>query len=74
VDCETCNALLADYRRAVSVFKDAVQNGAGATGPDSQPAGEEAVRLSKACKDAGDALIEHWRTDHRGLAAKSVSS
>jgi hypothetical protein len=73
VDCETCNALLAEYRHAVGVFKDAVQNGAGATGPDSQLAGEEVVRFSKACQDAGDALIEHWRTDHRGLAAKSGS-
>jgi hypothetical protein len=74
VECETCDALLADYKRAVIAFKEAMQASAGGTGPDSQMARNEAVRLSRACKDASDALMGHWRTEHQGLAAKSGSS
>jgi len=48
MDCETCNALLADYKNAVSAFKNAVSGGAGATGADSHPAGKDAVRLAQA--------------------------
>lgn len=73
MECATCDALLADYKRAVSAFKDAVEKSAGAAGADSHLAAEEAVRLSKACKNASDALMRHWRTEHRGLAAKSGS-
>jgi hypothetical protein len=74
VECETCDALLAEYKRAVSAFKETMQATGGGAGPDSQMARNDAVRLSKACKDASDALMGHWRTEHRGLAAKSGSS
>jgi hypothetical protein len=73
MDCERCNTLLADYRNTVSAFKNAVSGAAGATGPDSHLAGEEAVRLAQACREVSDALMAHWRTEHRRLAAKSGS-
>ena len=68
--CHTCNELLAAYRNAVSVFKDAVQTAPGATGADSCLAAKPAARLGEQCKEASDALMEHWRVEHRSLAAK----
>lgn len=74
MDCETCNHLLAAYRLGVGLLKDAVQNGLGATGDDASLTSKEATRLSQLCKDASDALMEHWHKDHTNLSHKAVSA
>jgi hypothetical protein len=70
MDCETCNALLIDYKRAVSVYKDAVRNIPG-TQEDSKLAVAEAERSKQHCREASDALMAHWRQHHGNVVAKS---
>ena len=64
MDCDKCNALLDDYKRAVDVFKHAVHNAHAASGPDSQLSAEQVTHLGQMCKDANDALMAHWRQCH----------
>lgn len=64
MDCRTCEQLLAAYRLSVSLFKEAVRKRAGAVGDDSRLPGEAATRLGLQCKDASDALREHWLEHH----------
>ena len=71
--CKTCNELLADYKNAVSVFKETVRDGLGAQEHDGQVAAMRAARWSEICKQASDHLLAHWRKEHRSLAAKSGS-
>jgi len=72
--CQECDSLLANYKDAVQIFKDAVHNAKGAPADDGRLSVEMAERLSQNCKDASDALMEHWRMEHRSLAANSASS
>jgi len=68
MDCETCNALLSSYRNAVSAFKSAVQNLAGAIGADFTQGAAEVERLRRNSHGADERLIAHWRQDHPELA------
>jgi hypothetical protein len=74
VSCQTCDELLADYKDAVELFKDAVHKGQVARVGDLALAARKAARRGEICRDASDALIEHWRQDHRNFAAKAGSS
>jgi hypothetical protein len=51
MDCEACNELLAAYKRAVLLFKNAV-------------AAEQADHLRLECEAANEALMAHWRQVH----------
>ena len=64
VGCKRCSELLADYRDAVSVLTDAGRKFQGPARGDFPVALKELKRLRQACKDADDALIEHWRQEH----------
>jgi hypothetical protein len=68
MDCQTCNDLLAAYRLSVGLFKEAVGNIPCAG--DSTLAVASANHLRLKCRQASDALMEHWR-EHHGKAAKS---
>lgn len=64
VGCKRCDDLLADYKNAVRVFTNAGRKFRGATRDDFPLELKELKRLRQACKDADDALMEHWRKDH----------
>jgi hypothetical protein len=72
MECKTCDALLVDYKRTVCVYKNAVRNIPG-TQEDSTLAIAEAERLKQQCREASEVLMEHWRQQHAGLAAKPDS-
>ena len=73
MDCNTCNELLAACKDAVLRFPSAVATIPG-SGSDSKLATEQAGRLRLECQNANEALMEHWREEHRGLAAKAEPS
>jgi hypothetical protein len=66
--CQTCEDLLTAYRHSVDLFKDAVQKGVGAFGPDSRVTAEQAARLGQQCKEASDAFMDHWRQELKAIA------
>jgi hypothetical protein len=70
LDCATCDHLLADYKHTIRLFKDAVQKLPG-TGEDSSLAVVNADCLLLKCREANDALIEHWRAHHGSTDAGS---
>jgi hypothetical protein len=67
MDCDKCNALLDDYKRAVDMLKHAVHNAQGASGPDSRLTAEQVAHLRRMCRNASDALMAHWRQCHRNV-------
>jgi len=69
MDCKTCDALLEEYKRSVSFFKNAVRDNSGSLGTDSRLASEHTRRLAQQCRDAGEVLLAHWRKEH-GPAVK----
>jgi hypothetical protein len=69
--CQTCGELLTDYKDAVGLFKNAVHNGRIARREDYLLEAGRAARWGRICRDASDALIEHWGKEHPGLAAKA---
>jgi len=74
MDCETCNALLDDYKRVVKLFKNAVDTGQGALETDSRLTGKRAAHLSEMCKNASDRLMDHWRKEHARFNGLSGTS
>ena len=72
MDCDTCNELLTAYKAAVLRFQRAVSTIPG-SGSDSKLATEQAGRLRLECQNANEALMAHWREQHRGAAANSSS-
>src|SRR6516225_4616216 len=74
MECKTCDALLADYKRRVGLFTNAERGFRGLLGDEFPMALKELKRLKQACKDADDALIEHCRQDHGNLSHKAASS
>lgn len=74
LDCKSCNDLLADYRRAVSVYKTTVRDSTTLQGVELRLASQEAERLRLACREADNALKAHWCPEHNGLAKKATSS
>ena len=58
--CQTCKDLLAAYRHSVNLYSTALRKSLGAIGDD-----EEVERLHKQCRETNDALIAHWRQEHR---------
>ena len=74
MDCKTCEQLLADYRGAVGLFKDAVHSRRLEwRGGEFVLAAARAARWGRLCQDASDALIQHWRRNHHGLASNADS-
>jgi len=73
MNCPTCEELLADYKDAVGLFRNAVPNGEVGR-VDYLLAARKAARWGQFCKYASDALIEHWHKEHPGLAAKAGCS
>jgi hypothetical protein len=63
--CQTCAGLLAAYRHSVNLYSTAVRKSLGAVGQD-----KEVERLSLKCREGNDALMAHWRQEHRNLAKK----
>jgi hypothetical protein len=74
MDCETCDHLLAAYEDTVRLFKDSARRSSGPAGDDSRRAAQEATLLSQKCKDASDALVEHWREHHNNFGKGAGSS
>jgi len=66
--CETCNTLVAEYKRRVKVLTNEVLKNKGASGPDATLAAGQLDRLHLNCQDAREALITHWRQDHDNFA------
>ena len=62
--------MLATYRHAVSLFRDAVRKGSAALGDDFRLTGAKAQRLAQQCKDANDAFRAHWAQDHDNLGER----
>lgn len=73
MDCQTCDELIAEYKDAVGLFKDAVHSGQVARPGEFVLATGRAARWGLICQDASDALREHWRKDHGSLAANADS-
>jgi hypothetical protein len=66
VSCETCDRLLADYKRSVDLFAATVVYSRGALESDSGLGAERADRLRQACEHARVAMMEHRRLEHNG--------
>jgi hypothetical protein len=66
--CETCNALLAEYRRRVDVFVNEVLKTRDAIGPDATLTGKQADQMRLKSQAARHSLLEHWRKEHSSLA------
>ena len=64
MDCKTCDDLFGFYKRSVIRLRNAVLE------DESKLAPEEADPLRLKCKDACDALMEHWRKDHSNVNDK----
>lgn len=62
--CETCHSLLATYTRSVRLYTNAARNIVGVLGADFWLVFERTEGLRLKCKEANDALMEHWRQDH----------
>ena len=69
--CQTCGELLGAYKHSVRLFRKAAHNIPGAA-EDSRLAVAQAERLRLQCKDASDAFMAHWRTDHGNLSHKAA--
>jgi hypothetical protein len=74
MDCEMCEALLADYDRHVDVYTKAILNIREVVKADSTLMFQDGEGLKLACKDAREALMGHLRRDHRSPTARSASS
>ena len=62
--CQTCAELLAAYRHSVNVYSIVLRKSLGAVGHD-----EEVERLNLQCRETNDALMAHWRQEHRNSAS-----
>jgi hypothetical protein len=66
--CETCNSLVAEYKRRVKLFTDEVLKTPGALGHDATLAAKQLDLLQLKCQDAREAVVTHWRQDQDNLA------
>ena len=71
--CQTCDDLFTGYNCADKLYTQAMQNMAGRGGDDFKLAVEELEHLRVKCQDANNALMEHWRKDHRSPGQKAAS-
>jgi hypothetical protein len=74
MECKTCDALLADYKRQVALYTNAEQGFRGLLRGEFPLALKELKRLKRACREADDALIEHCDQNHGNLSHKATSS
>lgn len=79
MECKTCDALLAAFKHAVSLYTNAGESFRGALRGDSRQALKELRRLRQACKDADNALVahlhqDHWRRTDDGVPEKEILS
>jgi hypothetical protein len=65
MDCETCGDLIAAYECSVKLYTEPMQDMAELAEDDFQLALEGLERLRVKCREARDALVEHWHQDHR---------
>ena len=72
--CQTCDDLSAGYKSAVKLYTQAMRDMAGLVGADFQLALKGLEQLRLKCRDADDALTEHWREHRRGLSYRAASS
>ena len=72
MECETCDKLLATYKREVTLFKNVVRDFPGKVEDDFRLAIAEVDRLKLECREASNSLMEHWR-EHHGAGAKPGS-
>jgi hypothetical protein len=68
VDCKTCDELLSAYRGTAKLYTAAQERFQGLLGDDFKLAWKELKRLREACKAADEALLVHWRQEHRDFA------
>ena len=73
MQCETCNALVAEYKRRVKVFTTEVLKTRGAVGPDATLATRDLNLLELNCQDAREAIVAHWRRDHDNLVPATTA-
>jgi len=66
--------LVVAYENAVKQYTSAVQSIPKVADADRQRLYGVAEQLMRACLDAENALKEHWRLEHRNLAAKAMAS
>ena len=72
--CQTCDELSAVYKSAVKLYAQAMGHMAGLVGADFQLALKGLEQLRLKCRDADDALSEHWREHRRGFSYRAASS
>lgn len=64
MECQTCGALLAEYKQRVRLFTNAERRLRGTIRDDFRLTLKELQRLKQACRDADNTLIAHLRQDH----------
>jgi len=69
--CQTCDDLIATYKRSVRNHTTFLLNVSGAPTHKSPLVSKQATRLARKCREANDALMSHWRQDHTELAQKA---
>jgi hypothetical protein len=74
VDCQRCAELLAAYKQAVSLYTAAQRRIRGLRGDEFKLTWGELKRLRAGCKSADEALLAHWREEHKELAEKAGPS
>ena len=63
--CKTCDELLTAYQRSVKIFVNADRSLQGLLRDDFQRPLKELESRRRTCRDANEALLAHWRQDHR---------
>jgi len=71
--CQTCDHLFVVYQSAVKLYSLAMRDMAGLVGADFQLALKGLEQMRQKCRDADDALTEHWR-QHGLLTRKALHS
>lgn len=73
MECQTCDALLAEYKQRIGLFTNAERRLRGTSGDDFRPVLIELKRLKQPCRDADNALIAHLRQDHSNFTHEPAS-
>jgi hypothetical protein len=68
--CQMCANLLAVYRHSINLYSTALRKSAGTQGDNSEGSAQEVERLSLKCRETHDALMAHWREEHRNMGQK----
>jgi hypothetical protein len=71
--CQTYNDLWGEYETAVKLYTLAMRDMVGMIGEDFRLALKKLEQLRVKCRDAKDALTEHWGKDHNNLSHVAAS-